>query len=788
VEPMIGRVLGHYRILEKVGAGGMGEVYRAHDERLERDVALKLLPTGAIPDESARQRFRKEALALARLNHPNIATVFDFDTEDGIDFLVMEFVAAKNLAERLAAGPLSERETARLGAQVADALAEAHGKSVIHRDLKPANIAVTGNGDAKVLDFGVAKLLGPPSQVGTHSVTEHLGMVGTLPYMAPEQLRGEAPDSRSDLWALGTVLYEMAAGRAAFPGTLGPQVTNAILHETPMSPRALNAQVSSELERIILKCLEQDPEHRYQSAKEVAVDLRRLGGPKTQTTPAAAPRPARRGLLIATAIVAVAGLGLLIGLNVGGWRDRLLGAGTPRIRSLAVLPLENFAHDAEQDYFVDGMTEALITELAQVSALRVISRTSVEPYKGAKKSLPEIARELNVAGIVQGSVLRSGGRVRITAQLIRASPEEHLWAKSYERDMSDILVLQDEVARAIAEEIRVTLTVKEAALLKGSRRVDPEAHDAYLRGRYYYNKGEREDLEKARGYFEVARAKDPGYAPPYAGLADYYSVLPFYSSARPDDVFPKAKELIQRALELDESLAEAHGTLAYIRAYYDWDWAGAEREFQRSLALNPNDATMRHRYSRYLSSLGRMDEALAEMQKARELDPLSLIIKANVGVIYYFGRRNDDAIAELRAVLKEDPRFSTAHWGLGLALEQKQDYGHALAELDSAIALSGRGPNSLASLGHAYAVAGRRPEAEQVLRELRARAQKQKISGYHLALIELGLGRRVEALDALEQAFGERSTLLTYLKMDPRFDDLRSEPRFAELIRRMNFP
>lgn len=785
---MIGRVLGHYRILEKVGAGGMGEVYRAHDERLERDVALKLLPTGALPDESARQRFRKEALALARLSHPHIATVFDFDTEDGIDFLVMEFVSATNLADKLVAGPMSEREIARLGAQVADALAGAHEQSLVHRDLKPANIAVTSKGEAKVLDFGVARLLGPQAGVSTQSLTEGLGIAGTLPYMAPEQLRGEAADPRSDVWALGAVLYEMSAGRRAFPATLAPQLTDSILNQPPVSPRALSAQVSPDLERIILKCLEKEPDHRYQSAKEVAVDLRRLGSPTTQSGVVPPRRPARRGVAIAAGIAAVAIAIVLIGLNAGGSRDRLFGGRAPRLQSLAVLPLENFAHDAEQDYFVDGLTEALITELAQVSALRVISRTSVEPYKGAKKSLPQIARELNVSGIVQGSVLRSGGRVRITAQLIRASPEEHLWAKSYERDLSDILVLQDEVARAIAEEIRITLTVKEVALLKGSRRVDPEAHDAYLRGRYYYNKGEREGLEKARGFFETARAKDPSYAPPYAGLADYYSVLPFYSDATPDEVFPKAKEAIQRALQLDESLAEAHGTLAYIRAYYDRDWIGAEREFQRALALNPNDATMRHRYSRYLSSLGRMDEALAEMRKARELDPLSLIIKANVGVIYYFGRRNDDAIAELRGVLKEDPHFSTAHWGLGLAYEQKHDYDQALAELDSAVSLSGRGPNSLASLGHAYATAGRRADAGKILDELRAQARLRKISPYHIALVEMGLGRRSEALTELEQAFGERSTLLTYLKMDPRFDALRTEPRFLDLIRRMNFP
>jgi TolB-like protein/thioredoxin-like negative regulator of GroEL len=456
---------------------------------------------------------------------------------------------------------------------------------------------------------------------------------------------------------------------------------------------------------------------------------------------------------------------------------------------LAVLPLENFSNDPTQEYFSDGMTEALITELAQISALRVISRTSVMQYKGAKKPLPQIARELNVDAIVEGSVLRSEGKVRITAQLVQAAPERHLWAKSYERDLRDIMSIQSKVAQSVAEEIRIKLTEQEESRLQKPRLVKPEAHDAYLRGRYYWNKGEREDAEKARKYFEQALEKDPHYAQAYAGLADYYSVLPFYSGSTPDEVFPKAKAAVAKALELDDSLAEAHASRAYILTYYDWNWTDAEREFQRALALNPNEATAHHRYSRYLSSLGRVDEALGEIKRAQELDPLSPLIRANVGVVYYFGRNYDSAINQLQNVLKENQGFSVAHWGLGLAYEQKGMQAEAIGELERADALSKhRSTNTIASLGHAYATAGQKAKARKILEELQGHAKQENISGYQFALVFAGLGEKDRSFEALEKAFRERSTLLTYLKMDPRFDPLRSDPRFQDLLHSIGLP
>lgn len=772
----------------------MGVVYRALDERLNRDVAMKVLPADALADENARRRFRKEALALSKLNHPNIATVHDFDTQDGIDFLVMEYVAGETVSEKTRAGRLTEREVARLGVQLAEGLAAAHAQGVTHRDLKPGNLRLAPDGRLKILDFGLAKLA-PSSSDATQSmsITDTAGLVGTLPYMAPEQLLGEPADARSDIWAAGAVLYELATGQMAFHGDIPSQLTNSILHEAPVTPRALNARITPDLERVLLKCLEKDPENRYQSATELAVDLRRVGAPTSNIGTSTARVPVRGGVIrrgsLAVGLSVVVLAALLVGLNVGGLRETVFGGmGIQRIKSLAVLPLANTSGDPDQEYFVSGMTEALINDLAQIAALRVISHTSVLEYKATKKRLPEIARELGVDAIVEGSALRSGGRIRIIAKLIRAVPEQNLWSKSYDRDLHDVLTLQSEVARAVAGEIRVKLNPREERRLRRVTRVDPEAHDAYLRGRYYWNKGEAEDLEKARQHFQAALEKDPLYAPAYAGLADYYSVLPFYTGARPDDVFPQAKAAVTKALELDESLSEAHGSLAYILTYYEWNWAGAGKEFERALELNPNDATLRHRYSRYLSSLGRVDEALTQMTRARELDPLSLIIKANVGVIRYFGRQYDQSQEQMMSVLREKPDFSVAHWGLGLVYEQTNRNKEALAEFEKAVAISHRGPNSIASLGHAYAVNGNRDGAQKVLGELRERAKKEPISAFHIALVEIGLGDKEAAFAALEDAYRERSTLLTYLKMDPRFDPLRGDPRFNDLLRRIGLP
>ncbi|MFB3154728.1 MAG: protein kinase, partial [Candidatus Acidiferrales bacterium] len=479
---MIGKTLSHYRIVEKIGAGGMGEVYRARDEHLGRDVAIKVLPAGTLADEQARKRFRKEALSLSKLNHPNIATVFDFDTQDGTDFLVMELVEGVTLSDKLAGGPLPEKEITRLGLQLAEALEEAHERGVVHRDLKPGNVMVTPKGQAKILDFGLAKLLRPDvasATATTESFTETQAAAGTLPYMAPEQVRAENVDARSDIYAAGAVLYEMATGQRAFPETQTGRLMDAILNRAPQPPSGLNRRVSPGLEGIILKALEKEPENRYQSAKELAVDLRRLGIPGSAAAVLSARRPAtRRRMVWAAGVALVALLAVLVGLNVGGLRERLLGGVVPgQITSLAVLPLENLMGDPEQDYCVAGMHEALITELSKIGALTVISRTSAMRYRNTDKSVPEIARELGVDAVVEGSVLRVENTVRITAQLIEAATDRHLWADNFDRELRDILALHSDVARAIARQIRVTLTPKEESRLAAARPVNPEAFE-----------------------------------------------------------------------------------------------------------------------------------------------------------------------------------------------------------------------------------------------------------------------------------------------------------------------
>jgi TolB-like protein/Tfp pilus assembly protein PilF/predicted Ser/Thr protein kinase len=793
-----GTRLGPYVVQSLLGAGGMGEVYRARDTRLDRTVALKVIPRALAPDAVRRQRFEREARAISSLQHPNICTLYDVGSQQGTDYLVMEYLEGETLAARLTSGPLPLDLTLRYASEVADALEAAHRRGIVHRDLKPANIFITTHGESKVLDFGLAKLdeTKPSSETPTaltananaKGLTTPGVAMGTVAYMSPEQARGEELDGRTDIFSLGAVLYEMATGKAAFSGKTSAVVFKAILDETPKPPSKINPSLPPQLDQIVEKVLEKDRDLRYQSAKELAVDLRRLTNP-SPATPVVA-RSVPRTVVLATAISVVLLLVVLLGLKSGHrqYFPRQLGAAS--IHSLAVLPLANLSYDPEQEYFAEGMTDALTTELAQIGSIRVISRTSAMQYKDAKKPLPQIAQELNVDAILEGSVLRSGSKVRVTTQLVQASPERHLWAKSYESDLRDVLTLQSQVAQSVADQIRIKLTEEEKSRLRRPPRpVDPEAHDAYLRGRYYWNNGEAEDLTKARDYFQQAIEKDPLYAPSYAGLSDYYSVLPFYTSALPDEVFPEAKAAVSKALELDDSLAEAHASLAYILTYYDWNWADADREFQRALALNPNDATIHHRYSRYLSSLGRIDDALSEIKKAQELDPLSPVIKANVGVIYYFGRQYDLAIVQLRKVLDEHPDFSVAHWGMGLVYEQKGMSPDAIAELEKADAIGKhRSTNTLASLGHAYAIAGQKSKARQILSEMEGRSKREPISSYQFALVFAGLDDKDQALAALEKAFQQKSTLLTYVKMDPRFDPLRPAPRFADLLRRMGLP
>jgi eukaryotic-like serine/threonine-protein kinase len=782
---ILGRTFSHYRIIEMIGAGGMGVVYRAHDEHLDRDVALKFLPPGALGDGDARKRFRTEALILAKLNHPNIATIHEFVTQDGTEFLVMEYLSGKSLAQERAGEAWPEKQLIVLSSQIAQALQEAHERGVIHRDLKPGNVMITPKGLAKVLDFGLAGHCRPVSETTTiDGRVEPRFVAGTEPYMAPEQLLGDSMDARTDVYGLGALMYQLATGQRPFRDEISARLTDAILHQPPVPVRSLNDAITPELERIIMKCLEKEPENRYQSAKELDVDLRRLQMPSSSgMIVGSTPRKFSGRWKIAAAIVCV--IVILTAAIWSGARHYNRGAmrsGPLQIQSVAVLPLENLSGDPEQDYFAEGMTEELITQLAQIGALRVISRTSVMPYQGSRKPLPQIARELGVDAVVEGSVMRSGDHVRINAKLIQASTGESLWAKAYDRNLTDVLNLQAEVARDIAQEIRVELTPQEQSRLSSSARVSPEAHDAYLKGRYHWSKDTEEQYRQAEKYFQQAIEIDPNYAASYSGLADYYWAT---NELAPQIAMPKAKEYAQKALAIDDSLSAAHTTLADVKFYADWDWAGAELEYKRAIQLNPNDAEAHRMYSVFLSAMGRADDALAEMRIVQNLDPLSVFTSS--GWAYYFARQFDRAIDQCQKTLELEPDDIGAHSCLGYSYLAKKDYAKAVAESKKAADLSKNEPLRMEGLGLAYGMAGQKDEARRLLAALQTQSKLRYVPPYFLATVYVGLGEKDQAFALLEKGYAERDPYLTYLKVEPALDPLRSDPRFQQLLQRVGF-
>lgn len=776
MQDMIGRMLGHFRLVEQIGAGGMGRVYRAHDEHLERDVAVKVLPADTFSDEGARARFRKEALALAKLSHPNIAHVHDFASQDGVDFLVMELVQGRSLADRPAGSGVAEAETLRLGIQLASALEEAHRAGIVHRDLKPGNLMVTTRGELKVLDFGLAKLVRQPTEnESTQAASEAAGVAGTAPYMAPEQLRAQPVDARTDIWGAGAVLYELVTGKRAFPEAARGTLADAILNRPPASPSSLNRTISPGFERIVQKCLEKDPNRRYQSARELKVDLDRLANP---TTPALATatrrRPARWWLGAAAGVLVV---GALVVLKP--WRSsRISLPGVAPIASLAVLPLANMTGDAGQEYFSDGMTEALITELSRIRALKVISRTSVMRFKKSDKALPEIAKQLGVEAIVEGSVARSGGRVRVTAQLIHAASDQHLWADTFDRQESDVLALQGEVARAIASQVCAAVTPDEERRLARIRKVNPEAYDLILQGFHLVKSGGDPDaMHRAIALFEKAIALDPQSAQAHAGLANALATLASYGFASFREISARVASELDVTLALDPDYVWAYVARGDLLARQDPH--RALQAYLRAVQLDPGNSIALYDYAYMLDLLEPGADGERLLRKAVEMDPLAQAPRCGLMGRLYVKRRYEESEAEARRILDFDPNWFWAwdqlwriHVRQGRVAEAQEESRRAWAVV---FGDAFKPPPGLS--WEAY---------ERWLDRFLADQPRTWKTGF-LAASFARRGETQKALAYLEETDKENNAWMGQLDY-PDFDPIREEPRFRRIVQSRDLP
>ncbi len=788
---MIGQTISHYKILAKLGGGGMGVVYKAEDTKLRRTVALKFLPPDLTRDDNAKARFINEAQAASALDHPNICTIYEIDeTEDGRLFIAMAYYEGETLKKKVISNQatpvgLSVNSVIDIAIQIAQGLATAHQHGIVHRDIKPANVIVTTDGVVKIIDFGLAKL------TGAKGITKSPAAMGTVAYMSPEQLRGEIVDHRSDIWSLGVALYEMAAGQLPFREEHELAMVYSIMNERPAPITARRPDLPGGLQQIVEKAMQEDRNKRYQRLDEMLGDLmllkNELDSTSSKSRPAtAASRKRKRSYLygsIAGLLVLLLGISLAI-RQLRELRKTTISSDQYRI---AVLPLVNISPNEKDEYFADGMTEELISTLSKISHFRVIARTSVMCYKDSGKDIATIGHELKVGTILEGSVRRADDKLRITAQLIDVRRQEPIWTEDYDRELQEIFAIQNDIAQRVAAALQAELPRGDKRRIEKKPTENFEAYTSYLKGRFFWNKRTVEGLKKGIAYFEQAIAQDSAYALAYAGLADSYALLGTveYGGLAAKEAIPKAKAAAEKALALDDQCAEACASLANIRYTYEWDWPAAEQEFKRALVLNPNYTMARHWYAHYLAARGRLDEAVAEIKLAQELDPLSLIINTTVGMVFYFARRPDQAIEQLRKTLEIDPNFVATQLQLGVFFVQQQRFAEAIAEFQKAINLAGENPISLALLGHAYAASGKRSEAFAILAKLQQPAFRPFVSPSHLALVYLGLGDKDRVFEWLEKAYEERVNYLTYLKVEPLFDNLRSDPRFAALLKKM---
>ncbi|MFB0565689.1 MAG: protein kinase [Candidatus Aminicenantaceae bacterium] len=770
---------GRYQINEELGRGGMGVVYKANDTKLKRTVALKFLPPELIHIPDVKERFMREAQAAAALDHPNICTVYEFDEAEEKTFISMAYVEGQSLKKKIESGPLKLDEALKIATQIAEGLQEAHKKGVVHRDIKSANIMVTEKGQAKIMDFGLARA------TGRTLVTKEGMTMGTIAYMSPEQARGEEVDFRTDIWSLGVVLYEIFGGQLPFKGEHDQAVVYSILNEKPKPVTDLQPEIPKALEQIVGRALEKNPDKRYQQIEELLDDLRSISEGIVPEGVRVRLRKAK--LLRRKKAILYAGIaGFLIIMTVIAL-SLFTGRGDA-IDSIAVLPLDNLSGDPEQEYFTEGMHEALITELSKIRALKVISRPSMMRYKDSDKPLPEIARELNVEGIVAGSALKEGGKVRITIQLIEAETEQNLWVENYERDYRDILMLHGEVALDIAQEIRIAVTPAEQTRLASAHAVDSEAYELYLKGRYYWNRFSPEWVNKALDYYNQAIEKDPNYALAYTSKAETYVMLSTgFSILTSKDAMPKVREAALKALELDPTLAEAHVSLGLVATCYDWDRKAAKKHFQKALELNPNSVSAHQWIEYYLTFLeGEYEEGIAHLELVQELDPLNPFVKTRFGYMHYYLRDFDRAIELFKENVDFDPNNPLGHNGLTEAYSKKGMYDKAIAEAEKVLELEMRSVSAIATLGFHYGLAGKKDKALELLSELEARSNKGYVSPFWVAVIYMGLGEMDKAFEWLEKAYEERDGKLIYISVPAPFDALSDDPRYKQLLKKMD--
>ena len=739
----------------------MGTVYHAEDTRLGRPVALKVLPASYRYDPTRQERFLKEARAASSLRSPNIAAIFDIGEHDESIFLVMEYVEGEQLQKRIERGPIPVPDVIEISVQLSDALGEAHALGVIHRHLTSANIIITERGLVKILDFGVPR--GNELDEGS-SQTLEVGDSGpggfsttSIGYLSPEQAFLGNIDVRSDIFALGVVIFQMLAGRLPFEGTTSIQIIDNILRGEPASLGRLNPSVPGELERIVRKCLRKSPEQRYQSTRDLMIDLRNLK---------------RRSGASATTVA--------IGPGTAAPRKSKRG-----IDSLAILPMVNASGDVEMEYLSDGITESIINNMSQLPRLRVMARSTVFRYKDQNTVPQDVGRDLNVRAVLTSRVIQRGDNLIVKAELVDTADGAQLWGEQYNRKLSDIFLVEEEISKEISEKLRLRLNVHQKKRLSKRQTESTQAYQLYLKGRFYLNKRSEEDIKKAIELFHQAIAKDPNYPLPYAGLADAYILLAAYSDLAPEEAYPVAKAAAMKALKLDESLAEAHTSLAAVRCWYEWDYLGAERRYKRALELNPNYATTYLWYSLDLAQIERLNEAITMVKRAQEIDPLSLIINLNVARILYFARQYDEAIEFCHRSIEMGSSFALAHRRLGQIYTQKRMFPEAIAELETAHSLAVDDSETLSVLGFAKALSGDKEGAQAILDQVKEMNKRLFVSPYSLARLYVGLSDLDNAFEQLEKAYEQRQGIICYLRVEPAFDSVRSDARFRSLLERL---